>query len=40
MIGRYAALKATGVAANPLLLLDLAGGLALDTALVVQLCEL
>jgi len=40
LIGRYAALKATGVAANPLLLLDLAGGLALDTALVVQLCEL
>ena len=40
LIGRYAALKATGVAANPLLLLDLAGGMALDTALVVQLCEL
>ena len=40
LIGRYAALKATGVAANPLMLLDLAGGLALDTALVVQLCEL
>jgi len=40
LIGRYAALKATGVAANPLLLLDLAGGLALDTALVVQLCDL
>ena len=40
LIGRYAALKATGVAANPLLLLDLAGGLALDTALVMQLCEL
>ena len=40
VIGRYAALKATGVAANPLLLLDLAGGLALDTALVLQLCQL
>ena len=40
LIGRYAALKATGVAANPLLLLDLAGGLALDTALVLQLCQL
>ncbi|MFM7652151.1 MAG: DUF697 domain-containing protein [Vulcanococcus sp.] len=40
LIGRYAALKATGVAANPLLLLDLAGGLALDTALVAQLCQL
>ncbi|MAR51681.1 MAG: GTPase [Propionibacteriaceae bacterium] len=40
LIGRYAALKATGVAANPLALLDLAGGLACDTALVVQLCQL
>ena len=40
LIGRYAALKATGVAANPLVLLDLAGGLACDTALVVQLCQL
>jgi small GTP-binding protein len=40
LIGRFAALKATGVAANPLMLLDLAGGMALDTALVVQLCQL
>jgi GTPase SAR1 family protein len=40
LIGRYAALKATGLAANPLLLLDLAGGLACDTALVAQLCKL
>jgi len=40
LIGRYAALKATGVAANPLVLLDLAGGLACDTALVAQLCRL
>ena len=40
LIGRFAALKATGVAANPLLLLDLAGGLACDTALVLQLCQL
>jgi len=40
LIGRYAALKATGVAANPLVLLDLAGGLACDTALVAQLCQL
>ncbi len=40
LIGRYAALKATGMAANPLLLLDLAGGLACDTALVAQLCQL
>ena len=40
LIGRFAAIKATGVAANPLVLLDLAGGLACDTALVLQLCQL
>ncbi|MEB3319532.1 MAG: GTP-binding protein [Cyanobium sp.] len=40
LIGRYAALKATGVVANPLMLLDLAGGLACDTALVAQLSRL
>ncbi len=40
LIGRFAALKATGVAANPLLLVDLAGGLACDSALVLQLCQL
>jgi hypothetical protein len=40
LIGRFAALKATGVAVNPLMLLDLAGGLACDSALVVQLCQL
>ena len=40
LIGRFAALKATGVAANPLVIVDLAGGLACDTALVMQLCEL
>ena len=40
LIGRFAALKATGVAVNPLVLLDLAGGIALDTALVMQLCQL
>ena len=40
LIGRFAALKATGVAANPLLLLDLAGGIACDSALVLQLCQL
>jgi len=40
LIGRFAALKATGVAANPLMLLDLAGGLACDTALVLQLSQL
>jgi uncharacterized protein (DUF697 family) len=40
LIGRFAALKATGVAANPLPLLDLAGGVACDSALVLQLCQL
>jgi small GTP-binding protein len=40
LIGRFAAVKATGVAVNPLVLLDLAGGLACDTALVMQLCRL
>ncbi len=40
LIGQYAALKATGVAANPLPLLDLAGGVACDSALVLQLCQL
>ncbi len=40
LIGRFAALKATGVAANPLILVDLAGGLACDTALVARLCAL
>ena len=40
LIGRYAAVKATGVAVNPLLALDLAGGMACDTALVMQLSRL
>jgi GTP-binding protein Era len=40
LIGRFAAVKATGVATNPLPLLDLAGGLACDGALVLQLCQL
>ena len=40
LIGRYAAAKATGVAINPVLALDLAGGMACDTALVVQLSRL
>lgn len=40
LIGRFAALKATGVAANPLPLIDLAGGVACDSALVLQLCQL
>ena len=38
LIGRYAATKATAVAVNPLMALDLAGGLACDTGLVLQLC--
>ncbi len=40
LIGRFAAAKATGVAANPVMALDLAAGLACDTALVMQLCQL
>ncbi len=40
LIGKFAAIKASGVAANPLLMLDLAGGLACDTALVIQLSKL
>jgi small GTP-binding protein len=40
LIGRFALAKATGVAVNPLLLLDLAGGIACDSALVLQLCQL
>ena len=40
LIGRYAAAKATCVAMNPLLALDLASGMACDSALVLQLCQL
>jgi small GTP-binding protein len=40
LIGRYAAAKAAGVALNPVLGLDLAAGLACDSALVLQLCQL
>ena len=40
LIGRFAAAKATGVAANPVMALDLAAGVACDTALVMQLCQL
>ena len=40
LIGRYAAAKATGVAMNPLPLLDLLGGMAADAALVAQLSQL
>ncbi len=40
LIGKFAAVKATSVAANPFLVLDLAGGLACDTALILELCKL
>ncbi len=40
LIGRCAALKASCVAVNPLIMLDLAGGLVFDTALVIQLSKL
>ncbi len=40
LIGRFAAFKASGVALNPLCILDLAGGLACDTALVIQLSKI
>ena len=40
LIGRYAAAKATGVAINPVMALDMAGGIACDTALVLQLSRL
>ncbi len=40
LIGKFATIKASGLAANPLLLLDLAGGIACDTALVIELSKL
>ena len=40
LIGKFAAIKASGVAANPLLMFDLATGFALDTALIIQLGKL
>ena len=40
IIGKFAAIKASGVAMNPMVMLDLATGLALDTALIVQLSKL
>ncbi len=40
LIGKFAAIKASGVAASPLLMLDFAGGLACDAALVIQLSKL
>ncbi len=39
LISRYATAKAAGVALNPVMGLDLAGGLVCDTALVMQLCQ-
>ncbi len=40
LIGKFATLKASGVAINPILFFDLATGVALDTALIVQLSKL
>ena len=40
LIGRYAVIKAAGLAANPLMVLDLAGMATADTALVLQLADL
>ncbi len=40
LIGKFATLKASGVATNPILFFDLAMGMTLDTALVVQLSKL
>ena len=40
IIGKFATIKASGVALNPLIFLDIAGGLALDTALVSELSKI
>ena len=40
LIGKYATLKASGVAINPFLMIDLITGLAFDSALVIQLSKL
>lgn len=40
LIGKFAALKASSVAASPLLVLDLTTGIACDTALVMELSKL
>jgi GTP-binding protein Era len=40
LISRYAAAKAAGVALNPVMGLDLAGGVVCDSALVMQLCRI
>ena len=39
IIGKFATIKASGVALNPLILVDIAGGLALDTALISELSK-
>ena len=39
IIGKFATLKASGVALNPLLLIDIAGSFALDTALISELSK-
>ncbi len=39
LIGKFATLKASGVALNPLILLDIGGGFALDTVLVRELSK-
>ena len=40
LIGKYATLKASGVAINPFLMIDLFTGLAIDSALIIQLSKL
>ena len=40
LIGKYAALKASGIAINPFLMIDLVTGLTLDSALIIQLSKL
>ena len=40
VIGKFAALKASSVAASPLLMLDLTSGIACDTALIMELSKL
>tara|TARA_B100000579_G_scaffold327838_1_gene277796 strand:+ start:1253 stop:2575 length:1323 start_codon:yes stop_codon:yes gene_type:complete len=40
LIGKYAALKASGVVINPFLIIDLVTGVAFDSALVIQLSKL
>ncbi len=40
LIGKYATLKASGVAINPFLMIDLITGMAFDSALIIQLSKL